>query len=243
MLNFPLKLKESQGKTLDSNELKTRIVNWGATLVGFGDVRVGLAPELNHMPNAIAIAVRHPMCRGTYKCGPKTAYSNQYEEVDAVLEAVQKKTATLLKTQGWRTLAIPPDSAKDDASFISRLYSLFPHKTAATCAGLGWIGKNGLLVNHLYGARLSWATVLTDAPVDVCQTPHTESRCGNCSRCINACPVSAIRDIKWKRGEKAERFIDVEACTEYLTYNVKVFQKYICGLCVIACPLGGSLKK
>lgn len=238
MLNFPQR-RENHMKTIDSEELKAKIIGWGASLVGFGDVSTGLAPELQHMPNAIALAVRHPKYRGTYKCGSMTAYSNQYEEVDIVLETVQKKIVTLLKSQGWRTLAIPPDSAKVDGSFISKLYPLFPHKTAATCAGLGWIGKSGLLVNQQYGAKLSWATVLTDAPLETCRSPFTESKCGNCSRCVNACPASAIRNVNWQRGEKAELFIDVDACSNYMSYTVKVFQKYICGLCVLACPVGG----
>jgi len=240
MLNFPFRRKnKKQSEKLDSEALKTKINGWGATLTGFGDVSPGLAPELAHMPRAVAIAVRHPLYCGTYKCGSMTAYSNQYEEVDRILASVQKKIVTLLKAQGWRTLAIPPDSVKDDRSFVSRLYPLFPHKTAATCAGLGWIGKNGLLINHRYGARLSWATVLTDAPLEVSGAPEVESKCGNCSRCINACPVSAIRDVKWKRGETDGHFIDIDSCSEYLSYTVRVFQKYICGLCILACPVGG----
>lgn len=242
MLNFPLLRRENHMRAIDSEELKARITEWGATLVGFADVSVGLAPEFRHIPRAIAIAVKHPMYRGTYKCGSMTAYSNQYEDVDRILQSVQKKATTLLKSQGWRTLAIPPDSARADGSFVSKIYSLFPHKTAATCAGLGWIGKSGLLVNPLYGARLSWATVLTDAPLEVSRTPYMKSKCGSCVRCVNACPASAIRNVNWQRGEKAELFIDVNACADYMGYTVKVFQKYICGLCVLACPLGGRKK-
>lgn len=242
MLNFPLRRRENHMRAIDSDELTARITEWGATLVGFADVSVGLASEFRHMPRAIAIAVKHPINRGTYKCGSMTAYSNQYEDVDRVLAAVQKKVTTLLKSQGWRTLAIPPDSAKADGSFVSRIYSLFPHKTAATCAGLGWIGKSGLLVNPIYGARLSWATILTDAPLDVCRTPYMESKCGNCIRCVNACPAGAISNVKWRRGKKAELFIDAQACADYMSYTVKVFQKYICGLCVLACPLGSRKK-
>lgn len=154
-------------KKIDSDKLKARITEWGSTLAGFGDVSVGLAPEFSHIPNAIAIAVKYPIGRGIYKCGSMTAYSNQFEEVDQVLKSVQKKITTLLKSKGWRTLAIPPDSAKMDGSFVSKLYSLFPHKTADTCAGLGWIGKSGLLINPVYGARLSWATVLKAIQVEV----------------------------------------------------------------------------
>ena len=240
MVNFPLRRRENYMDTIDSVKLREMILEWGATLTGYADVSTGLAPELRSMPNAIAIAVKHPADRGTYKCGSMMAYSNQHEDVDQVLATVQKKITTYLKTRGWRTLAIPPDTARVDGTFISRLYSLFPHKTAATCSGLGWIGKSGLLVNLEYGARLSWATVLTDAPLEVSQEPYRESKCGSCQRCVNACPASAIRDVKWRRGEKAELFIDVKACADYMGYTVKVFQKYICGLCVLACPLGSK---
>lgn len=242
MLNFPLRHRECHTKTIDSEQLKAKIIEWGATLVGFGDVSTGLAPEFRHIPKAISLAIKHPVDRGTYKCGSMTAYSNQHEEVDQVLESVQKKITTLLKSQGWRTLAIPPDSAKADGRLVARLYPLFPHKTAATCAGLGWIGKSGLLVNSVYGARLSWATVLTDTPLEVSHKPIMESKCGSCSKCVNACPVSAIRDVNWKRGVTAEPFIDIKACADYMSYTAKVFHKYICGLCVLACPLGGRGK-
>ncbi|WP_418791563.1 4Fe-4S double cluster binding domain-containing protein [Phosphitispora sp. TUW77] len=238
MLKFPLRMKKSLMTDVESELLKEKIIDWGATLAGFGDVSVGLAPELKHMPNAIALAVKHPRYGGINKSGSMIVYSSHYEEVDHVLESVQKKIITFLKARGWRTLAIPPDSAKTDKSFISKLYSLFPHKTAATCSGLGWIGKSGLLVNREYGARMSWATVLTDAPLLVSKTPYTESDCGNCSRCVDACPASAIRDIIWKRGDKAEVFIDVDACAEYMNQTVKVFQKHICGVCVLVCPYG-----
>ena len=242
MINNPLQCKEINAKTIDSEELKEKIAGWGVSLVGFGDVSIGLAPEFRHISRAISLAVRHPKYRGTYRCGSMIAYSNQYEDVDLILESVQKKITTLLKLQGWRTLAIPPDSAKPDGSFVSKLYPLFPHKTAATCSGLGWIGKSGLLVNSVFGARLSWATVLTDAPLQVHPTPYTEGKCGSCSRCVNACPVSAIGNTNWQRGEKAVPFIDVDTCADYMSYTVKVFQKYICGLCVLACPVGGTTR-
>ena len=74
-------------------------------------------------------------------------------------------------------------------TFISKLYSLFNHKMAATSAGLGWIGKNGLLISTDYGPRLSLATVLTDAPLEP-DAPMEHSLCGECMLCMKHCPVA-----------------------------------------------------
>jgi epoxyqueuosine reductase len=229
---------ETAGRVIDSDLLKRKVVEWGATLVGIGDISTGLVPEFSRIPVAISIAVKHPDGRGRLQAGHLRAYSNQFADVDELLESIQNRIATLLKTRGWRTLAIPPDSAKPDGRFVSILYSLFPHKTAATCSGLGWIGKSGLLVTPEYGPRLSWATVLTDAPLEVCPTPSTKSQCGNCCQCVRACPASAIRNINWKRTGTTALFIDVKACAAYLKYSAQYFHQYICGLCVLACPLG-----
>jgi epoxyqueuosine reductase len=238
MIDFPSLRRKSALRTIDSAELHGKIIGWGATVAGFGDVSTGLAPEFRQMPTAVSLAIRHPVGRGTYRVGPLTAYSNQFADVDRQLEMIQSQVATLLKSQGWRTLIIPPDSAKADGHLVAALYSLFPHKTAATCAGLGWIGKSGLLINPRYGPRLSWGTVLTDAPLQVCSTPYLESRCGNCRRCARACPAGAIGGVNWKRSERNTVFIDVQACADYLQYSARYFQKYICGICLLACPLG-----
>lgn len=238
MINFPALRQNGCSDRIDSARLKDKIRDWGASVVGFGDVRMGLAPELAHLPHAVALGVRHPLNRGTFTHGPLTVYTNQYAEVDQTLELVQKKIVSFLKSRGWRTLAIPPDSGKAHGTFVSKLYALFPHKTAATCAGLGWIGKSGLLVSPLYGARLSWATVLTDAPLDLCPEPYTEGKCGNCRRCVKACPAAAIRDTQWVRGDRAEAFIDCQACSAYIHYTEKIFHQYICGMCMLACPMG-----
>ncbi|MCL6447880.1 MAG: 4Fe-4S dicluster domain-containing protein [Armatimonadetes bacterium] len=214
----------------------------GATLVGIGDVSHGLAVELRHLPVAISLAVRHPSPgRNLIYAMQGPLYSSRYEQVDLMLEQIQKKVVNLLRSQGFKSLAIPPDTHRRDNRFIARLYPLFSHKMAATCAGLGWIGKNGLLVNEIYGPRLSWATVLTNAPLEVCTSPYVASRCGNCRRCVDACPAGAISDREWSRDEGPVSHIDVEACRAQLEKNRQLVGEDLCGLCILVCPRGQLL--
>jgi hypothetical protein len=210
--------------------------SWGAEVVGFGDVREGLSWEIAHLPLAVALAVPHPpLEQCLVERNGVLMYQSHHPEIDALLENIQGKLVRFLRRFGYRYLAIPPDSHRMSRRFIARLYPLFPHKTAATCAGLGWIGRNGLLIHPDYGPRLSWATVLTDAPLEPAKAPVTRSACGSCRRCVGACPAGAISGRMWNRIGKNEPLIDVDACERQQERNFGRTGYYLCGLCVIAC--------
>lgn len=59
-------------------------------------------------------------------------------------------------------------------------------------SGLGWIGKNNLLVTEKYGAALSMCSVLTDVPLNTVKTDMISCRCGECNLCVKVCSVQAI---------------------------------------------------
>ncbi len=224
---------------LDSSKLVRMIRSWGATLAGIGDVRQGLAREFRHIPVGISIAVAHPPVKDSIiSKGSVIAYTNQFPQIDALLVNIQKRIVSYLRSRGWKAFAIPPDTDKYDPSFAARLYPLFPHKTAATCAGLGWVGKNGLLVNPDYGARLSWGTVLTDAPLEVTREPYLKGECHGCNRCVEACPAGAIRGIQWTRDVAGTPLLDIEKCALQMEYHRKVIGSCICAHCIVACPVG-----
>ena len=65
-------------------------------------------------------------------------------------------------------------------------------KAYAQRAGLGFIGKNTLLIHPVYGSFVFLGVILTDQPMD--PTPgKTTHACGNCTKCLDACPVDALQ--------------------------------------------------
>lgn len=93
---------------------------------------------------------------------------------------------------------------------ITRVYidaGPVPERELAQRAGLGWIGKNSMLINPKFGSHLFLATILTnlELPID---SPFEVDRCGTCRRCIDTCPTQAIQP---------ERMVDSRLCISYLT--------------------------
>ena len=112
-------------------------------------------------------------------------------------------------------------------------------------AGLGWQGKNLLLITPQSGSRVRLVTVLTTAPLAVDRP--VENRCGDCMLCRDACPVKAIRGINttdhYKDRNEALHF---SRCVDKLTIEYAALpgiDASICGICIKVCPFGRKMKK
>ncbi len=204
---------------MTADALKQYLMKEGATLVGIGDVTEALPGEIMHLNRAVAIAVNRNLSR---------------ETID-ILSRLQLLTEKWLRSKGFRNLSIPPDSDRQNGKFITKLYKLFCHKTAATCSGLGWVGKNGLVINREYGSRLSWATVLTNAPIEPDQ-PIRESECGSCTLCVTHCPSGAVQGHSWSRSKAAAKMVAYEKCSALKKDRNRLADKPNCGFCVTVCP-------
>lgn len=211
---------------MKSVKLKQLLKREGATLVGVGDISQALTPEIQHLNRGIAIAVNRGL----------------NGETVALLSGLQGHALQWLKEKGCRGLSIPADSDRRTGKLITRLYKLVSHKTAATCSGLGWVGKNGLIINRRFGSKLTWATVLTDAPLEP-DAPVSESECGECDLCVRHCPSGALKGRLWSLGAPLAEIVSYDKCRSLKKDRHTFTEKPNCGFCVTVCPYSRNGKK
>ena len=113
----------------------------------------------------------------------------------------------------------------------------------AKAAGLGWIGKNSLLISQELGSYIFIGELIIDLELSY-DAPFIGDFCGNCTRCIDACPTAAI---------VAPRIVDARKCISYHTIENKgeipkpISEKFAgkifgCDICQDVCPWNKKLK-
>jgi epoxyqueuosine reductase QueG len=210
--------------------LKNLVRNLGMSLFGVADIRevredFNLGPETRRrFDAAVSLGLRlADAVLDDLVDRPTPLYFHHYRQLNNFLDRAALETATFIQDLGHAALPIAASQIID----WERQRAHVPHKQIGQLAGLGWIGRNNLLVNPLYGSRFRLVTVLTDLPlaVDLAQ----DFGCGKCRACLTACPAHAIKDTR--------KEFDHNACYEKLREFRRegLVSQFICGVCVKAC--------
>lgn len=105
-------------------------------------------------------------------------------------------------------------------------------------SGLGWIGKNGNLINKGSGSFFFIATLITDIELEY-DDPLAKDYCGSCTRCIDACPTGAILDDKVVNGSQCISYYTIELKDMLIPEAMKgKFDNWLfgCDVCQEVCP-------
>ncbi|MCL4514893.1 MAG: 4Fe-4S dicluster domain-containing protein [Firmicutes bacterium] len=213
------------------------LAKYGNALMGHGNnflgrFKRGLSVGL-HLSDAVVDGLEYPDDRGlalTYRF-------HVYEVVNLLLDKIALGLAARLQNAGYVAYPVPASQTIDQERFMG----IISHKLVANLAGLGWIGKNCLLVTPEFGPRVRFATVLTDAPLRPAVL-QLGSRCGSCTLCVETCPAGAFTGAAFAPDEPREARFAPGACSEYCRRRKEEWgielRGSFCGRCVYICPWG-----
>lgn len=218
-----------------SVELREKLLEKGAGIVGYADLSV--IPEQVRYGYKYGISVAVPLSSGIIsgiRNGPTIEYYDHYKETNKLLNELDEYSAGLLRDRGYEALPMTQSFVtEDETAWRTQL----PHKTVATMSGIGWIGNCALLVTGEYGSAVRISSVLTNAELEA-GTPVTESRCGSCTVCRDACPAGAVSGKQWKSGRDRDEFYNAFECRKTArerSARIGVSES-LCGLCIRLCP-------
>lgn len=185
------------------------------------------AEELDGLTHAISMAI--PLSEAVLNGildHPTLLYKWHYRQANIQLDKLAFLLSMKIQEIGFRALPIPASQVVDWQKHVGHL----SHRHVAVQAGLGWFGRNNLLVTKKYGAQLRLVTCLTNLPLP--EGSVQEFGCGDCIECVAACPVNAI-------GNQANEH-NFQRCYDLLEFfcKKKGVNLHICGICVKACRGG-----
>lgn len=152
---------------------------------------------------------------------PSLLYKHHYKTVNWILDQAAERLAHEIERNGHRAVAVPASQTLGRESHRGHV----SHRHLGYLAGLGYIGRSGLLVNPEFGSRVRYCTVLTDWELKT--DKPKDDNCGECTLCIDACPAGAID----RSGHNLEK------CLAKLNQfaGLPGIGQHICGICVKVC--------
>lgn len=217
-------------KTLTKDKLNKFCLEQGAEIFGIADI-TSLKKEVHLSENilknldraiVLGIGLSQPILEEIDN-QPTKLYFHHYRTLNMFLDQLALRTANFLQKYGFLSLPIPASQILDWEKQTSHL----SHKKIGHLAGLGWMGKNNLLVSPKLGSQFRLVSILTNAPFKT--DKPIKKDCGNCKICISACPAGAI-----KEGREDFDYLKCYAMLKDFQKK-RIVDQYICGICVKSC--------
>jgi epoxyqueuosine reductase len=160
-------------------------------------------------------------------------YDQAYHVINSRLNNIASIISGVIQQNGYKALPVPASERISD----EKICAMFSHKLAANLAGLGWIGKNCLLITPVHGPRVRWVSILTDAKLKP-TGKQSKNSCNDCNECVKICPVQAFTGKSFSENEPREARYHAEKCDEYFRKMTKSGKVGVCGMCLYICPFG-----
>jgi len=216
-------------------EIKQFVLKQGAHAFGIADAGdfieapIGFKPK-DIMPSAQSVIVLgKAIPKGAMLSANKCVYTLQGEITVHELDVLANKTAHFIEEYGDKAMPIPTDAPyfhwEEDRKYGMGILS---HRHAAVKAGLGTIGKNGLLIHPSYGSCITLVSILTDLKLEKDIPIQNELCPPNCKRCLEKCPAKALE------GNKIVRQM---LCRSHVaTTSLRGHELVNCWNCRMVCP-------
>ncbi|MGD0819097.1 MAG: hypothetical protein ABR986_11990 [Methanomassiliicoccales archaeon] len=225
------------------SEIEAAAREAGAAKVGFANISTLKAMLVGDQtvfeyPSAISVMVEIPedSVRSSL-VAPSVELRAAYKQCNMKLKKAEEKVVEILVAAGYKARLVDPSERINKEMLLGPI----SHKAVARLAGLGWIGKNGLIITDDFGPRLRMGTVLTDMLVAKNPDP-LKNDCGACTACIDNCPKKVLKGPEFKDyPESRDYVIDWAKCGKYehtLIGDGSGPEK-ACGRCIAKCPKSG----
>lgn len=208
-------------------KLKSEAEKQGANLITFVDIS-GLTKEENRgYPGAILMGIK---LSKSY-LNTITSSSNYIEQIiennqishdefhlaEIRVDQIADNIALYISSNGYGAFSQSEKNLYNAGNYDkNRKPTPLPNKKIAVLGGLGWIGKNNLLVTPDFGSAISMCAVLTDAPIEPDNHPIIDSLCGDCKICKDICSADALKGNVWEPTKSRDEIIDVYKCNPCL---------------------------
>ena len=210
--------------------LKKICLKEGVDLFGVADIReikneFQISPKtLQNLDKAICLGVRLSQAiLSEMEEKPTKLYFHHYKIINSFLDQAALKLGNIIQRKGYAALAIPATQIIDWEKNTAHL----SHRRLGVLAGLGWIGRNNLLVNEKLGSQFRLVSILTDMPLAI--DKPSKKDCGNCRLCVKICPCGAIQESPVD--------FDHKKCFDKLKsfQTQRQVEQFVCGICVNIC--------